>query len=789
MKANEFGRLSNRDGEERLKAPGAYESLTKGERRASKQTPILDANASHLERATSYDFAFSASGASMHKITIATSLVLIASSHASAQSLSPEDAQILVPIRVQGTAPPDATGDTVGTYHAPVTSIATKSASSPLAVPQSISVITQQRIRDQNIRTTGEALQQIPGVGNAANAEGGFNIRGFSPLTAVDGVPSPGLVGRTAPDIAVFDRIEVLKGPGGLFAGGGAPGGVVNYVLKHPLDHPYLEMTGGAGTDWSKVAGIDASGPLSEDRRVRGRWVAYGDYRDEYVDVERHRRMSLYGVTDVDLTPSTGLSLGYYQQTNHAVQSFRQGLPTYQDGGLLDVSNRTSLTQDWSRFHFKAHWALADVTQQLGDRWAAKASFRDGGNRAPSWYSSVPYRLSPVSACGDQRFDGVVRGDPGGGRECMTTSFYNDVNKYTNVDAYLAGHVSFGAQEHDVVVGGTWQRYTFARQLADADPAYDFLQDVLHPDPHVIDAPPRVPIDPPSISVTRNKGLYGRVTLNVASWLQIPLGGRLSWVREASTGTLANRKFTPYIGLVGDIDGHWKPYVSYTTIFDTEDLSRRWSPEDANGVLLPLQSGHQYEAGLKTAWFDGALMATVAAYSLSLDNTTREDTAHAGFSVATGRQRTRGAETEVQGALSEHWDLGVAYAVVDARYVKADVGQGDRVANTPRQSFNLFTNYRWTRGPLAGVSLGGGIRVTSFIEGEVPRGEGAPRVRAPGYASLSLRAGYRVNESLDVTINVDNVSDRRYWTELGSVTSGNYLGPGRTAMATVRYRL
>ncbi|MDR2128311.1 MAG: TonB-dependent siderophore receptor [Burkholderiaceae bacterium] len=728
----------------------------------------------------------------MFKKTLLCSAVLSATVGAHAQQAPNEDnAQTLPSVSVHGRRVVDAESDGIPSYKADASTVGTKTATPMKEIPQSISVITQERIRDQNLRTNQDVLQQVPSVGNAQNPEGFISIRGFSAQTLVNGVPAGGLVGRTQADIAVFDRVEVLKGPAGLMAGSGSPGGAINYEFKKPRREFRVEGTLGIGSDKARNAGVDITGPINADGSLRARGVLFQDKRDEFVDVEKRQRTSLYGVLEYDFTSATTASLGYYQMRNKGVQSFRQGLPAYTDGSLLwDVDRRTSLTQDWSDWRFKASWLLVDLTHQFNDDWSAKLSYRQGKSATPSWYS-YPGSDYYGSSCALPPFSGVVKGDPNGGKQCFTTSYYDDINEYKNFDVFVAGKLPLLGYKHDVVLGFNSERDSFLRApFATAGGQYDFVNDVFNPNPHVIDRPPMPPIAYGDPSITRTHGFYLRSTLQLTDWLKAPLGGRLTWVKQSDGEESAKREFTPYAGLVAEFNKNVSVYASYTEIFSPSTYARAFDPANpaGQGTRLPHQKGKQYEIGVKSSWLDNRLFASAAIYNLTLDNTTRSDPDHPGFSIPTGQQRTRGFEFDVNGEVQPGWNVGLAYARMDAKYTKSDSGQGQRVSNTPRDAINLYTNYRFPQEGLKGLSVGGGLRHVGSILGDVPGGRGGtgPRLKAPSHTTVSLRAAYQITPGAQLAINIDNLFDKRYWQGLGSVTGGNYYGAPRSVMATLR---
>lgn len=713
---------------------------------------------------------------------------------ANAQTATSANVQELPAVTVQGNLIVDPETDGSTSYKAEAATIGTKTPTSLKDTPQSITVITQERIRDQNLRTNQDALQQVSSVSNAQSPEGFISIRGFSAQTLVNGVPAASLVGRTQADLAVFDRVEVLKGPAGLMTGSGSPGGAVNYEFKKPRYDFHTEATLGLGSDNARNLGLDVTGPLNKDQTLRARGVVFQDRRDEFVDVEKHRRTSLYGVVEYDFSAATTASVGYYRARNKGVQSFRQGLPAYTDGGLLwDADRRTSLTQDWSDWRLNADWLLVDLTHEFNDDWKAKLSYRDGKNETSAWYSAPGISPTGQSDC-RIRFAGVVRGAPGGGSQCFTTSFYNVINEYKTFDMFVAGKIPLFGRQHDLVAGFNAERTSVRINNSGSGSAsaeYDFINDVLAPNPHVIDRPPQPGnVQYAPTSVTRTHGAYLRATLQLNDWLKAPLGGRFTWVKDSAGDELAGREFTPYAGLVAEINENWSVYASYAEIFSPQTArSFDANSPSGQGPRLPHQEGNQYEIGVKSDWFDKRVFATAAVYQLTLDNTSRTDPDHPGYSIASGQQRTRGFEFDINGQITAGWNVGVSYARMDAKYTKHDTGQGQRVSNTPKDTVNLYTNYRFGGDNiLKGLSIGGGLRYSGAILGELPGGRSGPgpRLRAPGYTTVSLRASYEISPRAQLAINVDNLFDKTYWQSLSSVRGGNYYGAPRSVMATLR---
>ncbi len=129
-------------------------------------------------------------------------------------------------------------------------------------VPQAISVITAEEIRRSGARSIPDALRLVSGVdvadlsmGNAAVSTRGFH--GFLSrqlLVLVDGRQifdshfGGTLWGSWPFQLEDIERIEVIRGPGGVTWGANAVNGVVNIITKDPADQLGLTITLGGGS-------------------------------------------------------------------------------------------------------------------------------------------------------------------------------------------------------------------------------------------------------------------------------------------------------------------------------------------------------------------------------------------------------------------------------------------------------------------------------------------------------------------------------------------------------------
>jgi len=163
------------------------------------------------------------------------------------------------------------TGEQETGYSVPNATSATRTDTPLRDIPQSIQVVPQQVIRDQQVTSLNEALRNVSGVtfcGDVQSWGEEFNIRGFNNVPLLrDGFRRYGSF-ETFPEVANLERVEVLKGPASILYGEIQPGGLINLVSKKPLSKPFYEAELQVG-NWGFVSPrFDISGPLSSDGSV-----------------------------------------------------------------------------------------------------------------------------------------------------------------------------------------------------------------------------------------------------------------------------------------------------------------------------------------------------------------------------------------------------------------------------------------------------------------------------------------------------------------------------------------
>ncbi|MEM6840552.1 MAG: TonB-dependent receptor plug domain-containing protein, partial [Cyanobacteria bacterium P01_C01_bin.120] len=190
------------------------------------------------------------------------------------------------------------TGEDGSRYVEPTATTGTRTDTPLRDIPQSIQVIPQAVLEDQQVTDLADALRNVSGVTPSRSGNDGtglrLNVRGFEDASVLrDGfrLTFGGNGAISSQDLSNIEQIEVLKGPAAILFGVTEPGGVVNLVTEQPLSEPFYELGFRGGNRGLINPTIDISGPLTEDRRLLYRLnAAYSteDYfRDFETDIER----------------------------------------------------------------------------------------------------------------------------------------------------------------------------------------------------------------------------------------------------------------------------------------------------------------------------------------------------------------------------------------------------------------------------------------------------------------------------------------------------------------------
>ncbi|MGZ2749058.1 TonB-dependent siderophore receptor [Burkholderia stagnalis] len=690
-------------------------------------------------------------------------------------------ADALPAITVTGSALGERTEDT-GSYTTGSTSAATGLPLSLRETPQSVTVVTRQRMDDEQLTSIKSVLDHTAGIISRPldSERTQYFSRGFAiDQLQFDGVPTtptPNTYGPSADalDTAFYDRIEVVRGATGLLSGTGNPSASINLVRKRPTRTFSANASVSAGSWDDYRAVLDLSTPLAPDGRVRARVVGVRQDERSWVDAYSRSKGSFYGIVEADLTDRTTLSAGYEYQDIQPRGINWGGVPLlYRDGSPTDWPRSRSAGMRWAYWDSTVKTAFATLEHDWDSGWQVRASFSHRRSDVEGDLGSVV---------------GAVDRATGLGIAGMSLAHALRTRQNT-IDVMASGPFKWLGREHELVVGATRsqtrldQRHSEINTHLDVGSFYDW--DGRYPKPAFAG-------NNAMHSTIEQTAGYGALRFSVADPLKLIVGGRLTRydIEQVSQNTslatarhrYSKNKFIPYAGLTYDLNDTYSAYASYTEIFNPQ------TQQDAAGTILKPTTGKSAEVGLKGAYFNGRLNASVALFDTRLDNLAQRDDGRlapdgsSAYRAASGT-RSRGVDVEVQGAVTKGWNIYAGLSHMTARD-----STGSRLQpELPRTNARLFTTYRLP-GELHRLTVGGGLDWQSWFYSVSAQRDGTVVRHDQGSVmTASLMARYAMTRKATLALNVSNLFDRKYYASMGFRDTGIYAQP-RSVMATLDYR-
>ncbi|MFC3051758.1 TonB-dependent siderophore receptor [Kordiimonas pumila] len=648
--------------------------------------------------------------------------------------------------------------------------------------PQSVSVMTFQRIEDQNLNSLTDIVMNAVGVSAKEydSSRFGFSARGFAIQNyQLDGVPlawSPGGdSGETQVDTALYERIEIVRGATGLLTGAGDPSASINLVRKQASSREFKGSIAVDAGSWDTY-GItaDVSTPLNKDGSIRGRVVAKYRDGDSFRDWGSNEKTVLYGVLEADVTDHFLIRAGASYQDNNPKGSTWGGLPTWHsDGTRTDWDRTKTIAPDWSFWASKTENYFASLIYDFAGGWQAKLNL----NRNET---SADLKLLYLYGTPDIDTGLGLGASP---YRAKTSS------KQNSIDFQLTGTVNLFGRSHELVFGGLHSKQhsealTFA--ATDIAPIGNFnTWDGSYPEP-TFAATGAVDGD----YDTTQTGFYAATRLNVSDALKLVVGGRLSeWQQKGQLyGTVRDYGdsgvFIPYAGALYTLAENHTVYASYTEIFEPQNS------RDRNGDFLPPLTGKSYEVGLKSTFLDDALHTTATLFLIEQDNLAQPDTGYlipgTIFEASRAAQGTKskGFELEVVGEILPGLNMSMGYT-----QFKAEDANGDAVNTShPRKIFKLFSTYTLP-GELDRLTVGGGINWegSNYTNATNPLTAAPDRLEQEGYILANLMARFEVNEQISLQANVENLFDKTYYSQIGFYSQLAY-GEPRSFSVKAQYK-
>ncbi len=658
----------------------------------------------------------------------------------------------------------DARTGTVGVY-ANSTAVATKSNTPLINIPQSLTVITRDFIKDQAPTSLTDVTRYVPGVA-VHQGEGNRDelvIRGVdsSANFFVNGFRDDVQYYR---DLYNAQSVEILRGPSALTFGRGAGGGLLNRTLKEADGTRIYEVTGQTGSYGDRRFTVDAGQAVNDTfaARLNMMYEASDTFRD-YGKLER------YGFNPTftwKLGEATKIKLSYEfyndDQTadrgNPSLAAFGGAIaqPFAPNGNLNTFFGKPGVNETYAKVNSLT--AVVDHDFQNGLTVKNSTMFADykrfyqnvypgGAVTSPSTLALSAYNHQTDRQNLFNQTDFVYKAQTG--QIFHTVAFGTEFDNQSGIDLRNTGIFPGGGTT--VTVNPFSPTYfgnvTFIHQATDSNSRY------------------RLNVE----------SAYARDTIELTRWLQLIGGARFDSFGMSATdlNQNANRsrvddKVSPAAAIIVKPADNLSIYTTYSISY-LPASGDQFSSLNAGTVILEPQKFENKEVGLKWNPLKN-LQYTIAAYELKRTNVPIADPNNPGFFFPSGSHLIRGMETQLTGYLTDKWQTVFGYAYTDARITSATsaaIVPGNRIQLVPYHQASWWNKYQFT--PVFAAAVGMIYFSDSFASSD-------DSVSLPGWFRVDAALYAKINETWRAQFNVENIFDKGYWA---SADGNNNISPGQ----------
>ena len=677
-----------------------------------------------------------------------------------------------------------------------------------LDTPKSVSVISKQLIEDTQVTTLSDALRNVPGITLGAGEGGNPNgdrpfIRGYSSESSmyVDGVRSATSQNR---EMFAVEQVEVTKGSASALGGAGAAGGSVNMISKVAKKGDFLEGSVGAGTDDYQRITLDANKDFGNGIAARVALMGHHNEKAGQADGAEYARVGIAPSITFGLDTPTRTTLSYYYLKSDDTPD--SGVPYWTDGKStgkpLNVKQGVyygMLNRDFQKQ--ENHIGTVKIEHDLTDNLTLS-------NTAVYSKSKNDYLWTqPDDSKGNIAQDNVWR---------RVNSRITDTSTFTDQLA-LTGKLNTGALKHSFNIGAEYSDQESDKGNYNiTDPQYPgqntttgFNSNCKDINTWCTDAYNPNSRDPWLGSISAKKAnttttaqttsvyLLDSIEFN-PQWL-LDLG--LRWDKfesELKDNTTSNPPlksdtdfFSYQAGLTFKPAPNGSIYASFATSANPVGIDAGDGSESAisNNIKdLDPEESRTFEIGTKWDLLDDKLNLTAAIFRTEKQNT--RIALDSNTSTNGGASKVDGIELGLNGNITDKWAVSAGYTYLDSESTKNGVScrgtnctdqtiyNGNQMPNVAKNSATLWTTYQ----VMPQLTLGAGAIAMDKVYGDL-----ANTKYVNGYVRYDAMARYNVNKNVDLQLNVNNLSDKRYFTK---AYASHYAteAEGRSAVLSVNFK-
>lgn len=644
------------------------------------------------------------------------------------------------------------------TYADDETSTATRTDTDLRDVPQAVSVITNDLIEDQAMRSMADVVRYVPGVsmGQGEGHRDAPTLRGNSSTADffVDGVRDDVQYFR---DLYNAERIEVLKGPNAMIFGRGGGGGVINRVTEWANWTPAREIALTAGShDQVRVTG-DAGFALNDAAALRLNAV-YED-TESYRDFVSLDRWGVNPTAAFRLTPDTTLRAGYEHFSDE--RTVDRGVPS---------QNGRPYAGSTSAFFGNPDLSYAETEVDILNL-AVSHEFSD----------TLTLRNRTIFASYDKFYQNVHANSAVGVTGDVALQAYNSnaerQNAFTQTD--LIWRTNTGALAHTILAG-----FEFGRQETENLRSPNAAPGVVNIASPTTFATVAFAASPQTDNAVEANvaALYVQDQIALSEHWQIVAGLRfdrfdLDFDDQRAANTDFSRQddlLSPRFGVIYRPIEPVSVYASYSVSYLPQSGDQFASLTATTASLEP-EEFENIELGVKWDVLPH-LAVTAALYRLDRTNTTSSPSS--GVIVLTGAQRSEGFELGVAGEINSAWHIMGGYAYQNAEITSATTAApaGRSVPLTPEHTFSLWNMVRFS--PRWGAGLGVTHQSEAFASI-------SNAVTLPAFTRVDAALFFSLTENIEAQLNIENLLDETYWA---TAHNDNNITPGSPTAARLTLR-
>lgn len=677
-----------------------------------------------------------------------------------------------------------------------------------LDTPKSVSVISKQLIADTQVTTLSDALRTVPGITLGAGEGGNPNgdrpfIRGYNSESSmyVDGVRSATSQNR---EMFAVEQVEVTKGSASAMGGAGTTGGSINMISKVAKQGDFLEGSVGAGTDNYQRITLDGNKDFGNGIAARVAVLGHKNEKAGQADGTEYARAGIAPSITFGLDTPTRATLSYYYLKSDDTPD--SGVPYNYVDGVGGFGKPVNVKQG-------IYYGLLDRDFQKQENQIGTLKLEHDLTDNLTLTNTAVYGKSKNDYLWTQPDDskGNVLNDQVWRR---INSRITDTESFTDQLA-LTGKFKTGTAEHRFNIGAEYSDQESDKgNYSTTYPGYlDTTTGGFNSNCAINDAWCTSLTNPNSREPWLGKAQANKKTTTTSTettsvyvldniefspkWL-LDLGVRwdqfdTEQVTHATGDKISsNTDFFNYqAGLTFKPRENGAIYTSFATSATPVGVDAGDGSESIGQAYMDLdpEESRTFELGTKWDLLQDRLNLTAAIFRTEKQNTRIQ--LDAGTYTNGGETKVDGIELGVNGQITDKWAVSAGYTYLDSENVNPgpscnrqgvcnpdNPAKGKHMQNVPENSATFWTTYDVT----PAFTLGAGATAMDKVYGDA-----ANTKYVPGYVRYDAMARYNVNKNVDLQLNVNNLSDERYFTK---AYASHYAteAEGRSAVLSLNFK-